>query len=376
MRIFNWHITKALLGTLLLALGILTFVMMSVHLFRIFGMVSSGVAPSLLAKMIVCLLPEVLRYALPFSILISTVLVFSRMSADNEIIALKASGVSIWQIVAPALVLAILLCTIGIWLGLEWGPKLRYESQQLRWQAMTTTPIALLEPGVITKISDNASIRIGSREEKSGLLKDIHLYQIDKNGGVLRDLMAESCLIDIRKEESTIYLTLYHFTISERPISGEAVEKYRINTNQAPHFLTGDSLTIPLEYGTLQDAKSVTRKLKMMPCKMLMGNMLWNESLGNPVTEHWFEFHQRLALAFSPLAFILLGIPFGIRNRRSETTSGLVICLLMALAYYAVTLLCDALLSHPSLHPEIIIWLPNLSFQIGGIVALTKIAKH
>ncbi|GEM_PF-1037264 len=376
MRIFNWYIAKALLGTLFLALGILTFVMMSVHLFRIFAMVSNGVAPSLLAKMVFCLLPEVLRYALPFSILISTVLVFSRMSADNEIVALKASGVGIWQIVAPSLVLAIILCTFGVFLGLEWGPRLRYVSQQLRWQAMTTSPIALIEPDSITKLSDDTSIRVGSRDDKSGVFHDIHLYQIDKSGGTLRDLMADSCMIDIRPEERAVLLTLYHFTISERPISESSVEKYQGTTNQTPHFLTGDSLVIPLEYGTFQDSKGMTRKLKMMPSKMLMGNMLWNELHGKSVASHWFEFHQRLALAFSPLAFILLGIPFGIRNKRSETTSSLVICLVMALTYYAIMLVCDALVDRPNFHPEILIWIPNLAFQIGGIVALTKLAKH
>ena len=377
MRIFNWHIAKNLLGTLLLAMGILTFVMMSVHLFRVFTMLANGASPALLAKVLLFLLPDILRYALPFSILIATVLVFSRMSADNEIVALKASGIGIWQITAPALVIALVICAISVWLGASLSPQLRYASEQLRLQAMTDNPLALLEPGTVTRLSSQASIRVGGRDEKTGLLKDIYLHQLDKDGKTLRDITADSCMIDLQPDNGEIQLVLYRFTISERPVTGEAMESYREADGQNPHFLAGDTLTIPLPYSTYQDKKALSRKLKMMPFKMLMGNLAWTEAQGKPVAKHWYEFHQRLALAFSPLAFLLLGIPFGIRNRRSETTSGLVICLLLALGYYAVMLLCDSLVaSHPELHPEFIIWLPNLAYEIGGLLALAKIARH
>lgn len=376
MRIFNWHITKNLLGTLLLSLGILVFVMMSVHLFRAFAMLSSGVSPLLLGKMLVYLLPEVLRYALPFSILVSTVLVFSRMSADNEIVALKASGVGIWQIVAPALALALIICAASLWLSADIAPRLRYAGERLRWQAVTTNPLALLEPGTITRLSSQTSIRVGSRDEGPGLLKDIHLYQTDSQAGTLRDITAESCMIEARPDERELLLTLYNFTIAERPLSTKSVDAYRDANDRNPRFLAGDALTMHLEYGTLQDRKSLTRKLSMMPVKMLLGDIVWSESQGEDVTKHWYAFHERLALAFSPLAFLLLGIPFGIRNRRSEAASGLLICLVMALAYYGVMLLCNSLIHHPRLHPEYIIWLPNIAYQIGGLLALRKIAQH
>lgn len=376
MRIFNWYITKNLLWTLMLSICIITFVMMSVHLFRVFAMLSNGASPALLTKLLLYLMPDVLRYALPFSILISTVLVFSRMSADNEIVALKASGVGIWQITAPALLLTLIFCAIGIWLGSDAAPRLRYASEQLRWQAMTNNPIALLEPGTVTKLSSQATIRVGSRDEKTGLLGNIHLYQMDKDGKSLRDIYAESCLINVNPEARELRLVLYRFTIAERPVAQEAQESFKDDKGQNPHFLTGETLTIPLEYGTIQDTKRLERKLKLMPFSMLMGNLEWAKSQGQPVAKHWYEFHERLALAFSPLAFLLLGIPFGIRNRRSEASSGLVICLLMALTYYGVMFLCTGLSEHPECHPEFIIWLPNLAFEIGGLLALAKIARH
>ncbi len=384
MRIINGTIAKNLLGTLLMALGILTFVMMSVHLFRIFAMLANGLSPRVMGKILLCLLPDVLRYALPFSILVSTVLVFSRMSADNELVALKASGVSLWQITAPGLALALVFCGAGVWLGMVAAPSLRYEGELLKWQTMGENSLALLEPGTSTFLSgQQVSIRIGSKDPESGLLRDVHIYQLGKGGKTLRAITAEAARVQVHPEERDLQLTLYRFTVAQQELpdlpplsSQEGEEDPGGEGGKRPGFLAGETLTLHLEYGTIQDRKSLGRKLKMMPVTMLFGDLLWNQSQGNSVSRHWYEFHYRLALAFSPLAFLLLGIPFGIRNRRSETSSGLLICLGMALAYYGVILLCDALVRHPELHPEFLIWLPNLLYQIGGLVALARLSRY
>ncbi len=119
-----------------------------------------------------------------------------------------------------------------------------------------------------------------------------------------------------------------------------------------------------------------------MPLGMLLGDLAWTISQGtgdikeNNGTRHWLELQKRLALSFSPLAFLLLGIPFGIQNRRSETTAGLLICLVLALFFYLFMLWADGLANRPKYHPELIIWLPNLLYEVGGLVALFRISRH
>ena len=149
-----------------------------------------------------------------------------------------------------------------------------------------------------------------------------------------------------------------------------------------PGFYSASSITIPLDFGDAEDTRSLKRKLKTMPLGMLLGDLAWTTSQENADakdrkgTRHWLELQKRLALSFSPLAFLLLGIPFGIRNRRSETTSGLLICLVLALFFYLFMLWADGLANRPQFHPELIIWLPNLLYEIGGLVALCRISKH
>ena len=368
MRIFNWYIAKNLLFTLALSLGILAFVMMSAHLFRLFALLASGVSPATLGQMLLLMLPDCLRYAMPLSMLVATVLVYSRMSADNEMVALQASGVSVWQAISPALLLAIILCGIGVWLGLYFSPEMRYQSARLQWAALSENPLSMLDPGVTLRLTPTSSLRVG-RIDESGLLHDVHFYELDSEGNELRDLTAARGMVHKNVADNTIELVLEDFTITERAVSAAAMARRR--EEQQPDFLAAKSIAIPISYEKMQSRK-LTRKAKMMPVGMLLGSISLEEASGRRPLKQWLDLQQRLSLAFSPLAFLLLGIPFGLRNRRSETSAGLIICVILGLVYYAFMLLSDALLDYPALHPELIIWIPNLLYQGIGLYALCR----
>ena len=385
MRIINRHITKSLLGTLLLAMGVLVFVMLSAHFFRAFSFLAAGGRPAVFARLLLLLLPEILRYVLPLSLLVATVLVFSRMSADNEITALKASGVSLWQIVAPGLLLAIIFCGLCTWLSLWVAPPLRNASEQLRYEPMAINPLTLLESGLASSLSksSNLSVRFG-QSEANGLLRNIHLTQSGEHGEVLWDITAATGIISTIPGTNTAALVLNDFTIAEIPLAEETAKSRRQREVPLPGFYSASSITIPLDFGNAEETRTLKRKLKTMPLGMLLGDLAWSTSSQNPDqkereragTRHWLELQKRLALSFSPLAFLLLGIPFGIRNRRSETTSGLLVCLVLALGFYLFMLWADGMANRPQFHPEIIIWIPNLLYEIGGLVALARLSRH
>ena len=382
MRIINRHITKNLLATLALAMGILVFVMLSAHFFRAFNFLASGGSAAVFAKLLAMLIPEILRYVLPLSLLVATVLVFSRMSADNEIVALKACGVSLWQIIAPGLVLAVVFCAICTWLALWVAPPLRNASDQLRYEPLAINPITLLESGMATSLSksSNLNVRFG-KSEKNGLLRNIHLTQMNTTGEILWDVTAATGIITTIPGTGTTALVLKDFTIAEVPLDQNSARHQTEREVPLPGFYSASSITIPLG-NPAEDSRSLKRKLKTMPLGMLLGDLAWTSSQENPDpkgragTRHWLELQKRLALSFSPLAFLLLGIPFGIRNRRSETSSGLLVCLVLALFFYLFMLWADGLANRPNLHPELIIWLPNLIYEIGGLVALFRLSRH
>ena len=158
-----------------MALGILVFVMLGTHFFRAFDLLALGVSPLLLGKMLLYLLPDVLRFALPLSMLVACVLVFSRMSADNEIIALQASGVSLWQIISPGLLLSALLSAGCFLLSMFLSPDCRYlGGSSVALEALVSSPLAMLERASRCNLIDNT---LCISQKAGDILYDIHLFK-------------------------------------------------------------------------------------------------------------------------------------------------------------------------------------------------------
>ena len=365
MKTITLHITKNIIVSTSIALGVLTFVMLSGHFFRAFDLLSKGVAPSLLVRFLLLMIPDMLRFTLPLSILVATVLIFGRMSSDNEIVALKASGINLWQIIAPGLAICTVCSILCLAISLVISPVCRYEADTLRWSALSSAPFSLLEPGVFTKLSNKCSIRVQKRDGDD--LEYIHI-QLRNGEGSLQDISAKRGRIHLDPQSLLINLELHDAIISDIAFgNGYAVAK---------RHLSADTITLPIDYGSSQGKKNVTRKPKFMDLKMLFGRMRLMQDAGEDVTPLMMNLHHRLSLSLSPFAFLLLGIPFGIRGKRSELSVGLLICVILALGFYVFLLLAGMLEKKPQFHPELIVWLPNLLYQAGGLVALHKIGKH
>ena len=188
MKTITLHITKNIIVSTSIALGVLTFVMLSGHFFRAFDLLSKGVAPSLLVRFLLLMIPDMLRFTLPLSILVATVLIFGRMSSDNEIVALKASGINLWQIIAPGLAICTVCSILCLAISLVVSPICRYEADTLRWSALSNAPFSLLEPGVFTKLSNKCSLRVQKRDGDD--LEYIHI-QLQNGESSLQDISAK-----------------------------------------------------------------------------------------------------------------------------------------------------------------------------------------
>ena len=99
MKILNWYVTRSYIATFLMAIAILTFGMTGGHLMKIYEYLSKGIPLSSAMEFLLYNLPQMLTFTIPWASLVSIMLVFGRLSADNEITAMRACGVSILQIV-------------------------------------------------------------------------------------------------------------------------------------------------------------------------------------------------------------------------------------------------------------------------------------
>lgn len=367
MKTLNWYIARSLLVNTLLALGILTFVMVSGNLFRIFELVAKGVSPLVFAKFMLLIVPEMLRYTIPLSLLTGTVLLFSRLSADNEITALKASGVSLWQIIAPGLILAAAFSGLCFWLGTSLAPRCRLEADLMLRSEAIRNPLALLEPGRFAGEIPGYRIRVGVRDGDK--LGDIHILVVDRKTGRLASaITARRGTVHTREAEQTLELELEDATIANYPAGEEDASDGATVERAAMR-----RILLPLAYGTQLDARPLTLRLKFLDLRAMLSRIHLDAADGENVTPHYVDLHKHMSMALSPISFLLVGIPLAIRSRRSETSIGLLLSLLLGFGFYVFLVLTDGIKYQAGLHPEFLVWLPNVLYQGGGLWALAKI---
>ncbi len=369
MRTLNLYIAKGLLLTTAIAVAVLTFVMLSGNLFKAFDLLAQGISPYTLLLFLGYMVPEVLRFTIPTAFLCATVLVFSRLSADNEITAMKASGVSLWQIISPALLLAVGLSAFCFWLGVSFAPICRYKADALARAEAVKNPLALLEAGRFVDEIPGYAIRIGRRQGNK--LYDIHILVMNSETGALeQDITARSGRVIPREEKRVLELILKDATFANLNLSGEP------GGEQSVSRVATDEFTFPISYGATLDRRPLLRKLKYMDMSMIFARIYLDAEQGWNTTPHYVEIHQRMSMALSPIAFLLIGIPFAIRQKRADTSVGLLGALILGLGFYVFVVLTDSIKYQERLHPELLVWLPSILYQLGGLRALVTIEKR
>lgn len=366
MRRINFYIGRTLFGTCAMAIAVLSFVMVSANLVRAFDLVARGIAAGAILRFILYLLPYTLQFTIPLALSCATVLVFSRLSADREITAMRASGVSLWQIISPGIILAVLLSGVCFYLQTGLAPECRYRAHLLRSAESVTNPIAFLEPGRSLEFPGHI-IYVGDRE--GSRLRDVELYILDDDGQVRQEIRADTAMVSIAEDSHVIHLHLRDVTMVQLQRDGSG------GLSNLYHSAASDT-THAIEYGSRFADRRLARRPKHMDMKTILGTIYIYNRRGEPTGPLYLELHKRMSLAFSPIGFLLLGIPLGIQTKRSETSVGLVVSLLLALFFYIFLAVADSFEGHDRFHPEILVWLPNILYQLGGLAGLHYIMKR
>ncbi len=365
MKTVNFYIGRQLIATFFVTLIVLTFIMLATGIIAGVTLLARGLEISVFFKFILYGMPKALGLGIPMSMLTATILVFSRLSADNEITALRAAGISIWQIVSPCLIFSIFVSGFCLWLQLNVVPHANYKVREIKKSRDVINPKLLLEPGRPIEVFSGYVIQIDNItkiDQTQDELFGVRISELNKVGIVTKDIISNRATLVHDPENKQFIMTMIDANSSSR--HGNEVKRVKGTT------------TLPLKYGEQQAQKSVYRKVKNMPLNDVFAKILLAEKNGFDTTRFYVEIHKRMALALSPFAFLLLGIPFGIRTSRNETSLGLVISVALALLFYVFILIADNAKNKPNLFPELLIWIPNVAYQIVGLWAMHKISRR
>jgi lipopolysaccharide export system permease protein len=260
----------------------------------------------LVAKLLLLTTPFILTFAIPMSVLIATLLTFGKLSFDNEIMAIRASGISVVKTVAPLFLLTINLCLFCFLLSDQIASTTHFAYRRLLTQIGIDSPQAALDEGVFIKKFKNFVIFIYEIDKNK--LKGIRIYQ-PQEGRPTRTIIAQKGELVSVPEKNIIKLKLIQGT-SDEPDPKDPSKLYKLN------FKTYD---LPLNLASIKASEDLGKKPKDMAIRELRDEI---KRLGEEGIQATYplsaEIHHKIALSFSSLAFLLIGIPLGITAKRSE----------------------------------------------------------
>lgn len=370
MRILNRYVTRSFLVAFGMAILILTFAMTGANLIRVLDYVSRGIPLSVFGTYILYMLPRILTFTIPWAVMVAVMLVFGRMSADSELTAMRACGISILQIVSPLLLMTVMLTGLCIYLQVEIGPPLLGKSRSMLRRAGLERPLAMFEPGSpLTLNSGDSSIvinidnKVGDNELQGILLCKARA----SDDSIEQTITAERGRITADPKTQMLHIVLKDCMTSNRAgeSGGEGVE--RVFSNE---------LAFKFDYGKEANADKVSVRAKYMKFTDLLGEIRRFKRNNIPTLEMEIELNKRIAFALSPIAFLLLGMPLAIRTGRRETSIGLFVSVVLAGVFFMSVIMCQSLNKFPQLYPQYLLWLPNIIFQILGAVMTWRISQR
>jgi len=312
-------------------------------------------SPILVLEFIVSVIPFSLMFTIPFSFLAAIMLVFGRLSADNEILSMRMSGHSLPRIALPVFVVAAILSVFGYWLNAEIAPRAKSRVRNLLYEAVKEDPNKFLDPGVVqTKLKDK---RIYVRERVGDNLFGLHIHDIqavDKNQASSFYVYAESALIYVDINTSQIKLKLSNAFALQSDNNGTKIPLSVSDVDPVIFSFENDrKRRVKASSMTSSEIREYLKQNPDLPNKD-------RAKFSNAVT-------SRQSFSLACFAFALIGIPLGINARRKDSSTGFVLSIAIGMGYFIFHIFAGQIKDETSNLSTILFWLPNLLALILGL---------
>ena len=398
LKTLHKYLATQVLASMLLTVSVFTFIMLLMNVLHdVLPLLFGGhLRLWLVLKSIGLLLPFGIVYALPMGFITATLLVFGRFSADQELTAARAGGISLISLVSPVLLLSLFCCALSAWFNMDLGPRSRVEFTRMRNEVLTQLFSGEIPEGrvirdipgyvlradknvggelqglTIYKLKDETNIvceiQAGSGHLNPNTLvadlNDVHVIYPGESGHAM--IMASKTLsFDLKKEGGT------NSVIQKPKVSDMTFLQLRQELREVQQLNFSDDTNAGLDLRGLQrlELSAVTNATPAQTSTLLSDA---RKAQAEQAEEIRVIMNRQVAFAFACFGFTLVGIPLGIRVHRRETNVGIAIALILVVIFYAFMMLADSVSSHPELYPHLIVWIPVFLFQAIGAVLLRR----
>ena len=357
------YLLREMAASFALGLVTFTFVLLMDQMMRLMDLIINKGAPVLVVlRLIFYVLPFSLTVTIPISVLLAVLATYGRVSSEGEAIVLKTSGLSLYRLMAPAVLFGIVTTLATLWISTLVQPDSTRASKTLIHQLYQTKALTSLEEGVFNTEYQGLAIYVDHLKKQDGTLQGILV--IDRRSQTDQHLVIaqEGKLLTKNGEAETpigLQVSKGNLHISSRDDPG----RYR-NLDFETYDLqvsTGD---------TLGEAVGRVRQGKEMNLGELRAQIAQINKAGGKAWPLQVELHKKFALPIACLILSAIGAPLAIRIKKANRGVSLALSVAIAVFYYILLATGESLGSRGQIEPALGVWFPNLTL---GIIAISLV---
>lgn len=360
------YILREISTPTVISLLIFTFVLLMGRIPKVTELViSKGVPAGEIFMLFAYLMPTFFSITVPLSFLLGILLAFGRLSADSEYIAMKASGISLYRLVVPVLLLAVFFVVLTGWVTVFVEPASKAAFRGKLFDIASSNLSINIKPGVFSDDFDGIVLYTRGVNENLGIMQDLFISD-ERSGETPATITAREGRFIPDPQQLRLTLRLKDGSIHRQPLDQEQ------ETYQTIRF---NSYDVNIDTGAALDSNKRRRKRSEMSWTELNRAIVTeSEKQGNNLNRLTTEKHERVVIAFAPLVLVLVGVPLGLQSQRSGKGAGFAMSLAVFLIYYILLSFAGTIAEKGLIPSAIILWLPNLCFFAGGLYFLHRTA--
>ncbi len=352
--IINRYLMREITGIFVLGLTIFTLVLLMGRMVKLMEMVvANGVPLAEVIHLIVLLLPSFLVLTIPMAFLLAVLLAFGRLSSDNEITVLKASGLSLGALLPPVLLTAAAAAFLTLFISVVAVPWGNTGFKQMTMDVARKYAASAIRERIFRDDLPGIVLYVDQYDEARRTMQRV-MIQDSRDPERPLTVFAKSGLISSDDGTGVLRILLKNGTIHTQQKDG-----YRL-VSFGEYLLTAESgrstplVRTEMDLG-IAELRSGIASSKLSPqTRLKMAT----------------ELHSRFAFPFATFVFAILALPLGLSNRRSGKGSGFTISILILLVYYVLLSFLRTLAEKGGISPVLAVWLPNLIFLSIGLLLL------
>lgn len=371
------YIARQVLVTTVFAVAILSIVLVLGTLFKVARpmLVEDRASIWLVLKVLVSVMPATLMFTMPWGFLVAIMLVFSRLSADNEILSLRLAGHSLFRIALPALVIGLLLSVLSFYLNATVAPNSKAAQKDILYNTIQRDPGALLEPGIVQSRMKEGQVYVEQRNGSE--LVNFHFLKFD-DGSEPEAKSEDDDEDDDASSLGDVSGNAYVFAQSASLQVDQDKQLLRLSL-EGCYFETEDKKgqIQPIFADNLQpvlfDFAAFQRRGRDRPSGMT--NAAIHDKIANPgdlserkITKLEVELAKRYAFSGACFAFAAIGIPLALGRQRRDSSSGFGLSLAVAGVYFLLLIIGE----NTDEKAMLFMTLPNVLAVVIGFFLLAR----